>query len=115
MSVYQSASRPEKSVTSPRTTASSTMSSSSRSRSGWLAGAVIVPTLLSGRGEHLVDQVEGRVGRGDVAADHRGIGLLQRALAGDGEALPRPVDGHLVVVERGVRAGQLVRGEPPLD
>src|SRR4051794_20905328 len=37
MSMYQSASRPEESVTFPCTTASSTISSSSRSRSGVVA------------------------------------------------------------------------------
>src|SRR5215213_7232528 len=81
MSMYQSASRPEESVTFPCTTASSTISSSSRSRSGRFAGAVTGPTLdrprsrLSHAGglEHLVDDVDGGVGGLHVAADHRGL------------------------------------------
>src|SRR5690349_12771571 len=49
MSMYQSASRPEDSVTFPCTTASSTMSSSRRSRSGRFAGAVIAPNPTEGQ------------------------------------------------------------------
>src|SRR4051795_4416151 len=139
MSMYQSASRPEESVTFPCTTARSTISSSRRSRSGREApfqgpaprdegrggtGSFSMrPTLLrpplagptrSGCGlrhEHLVDDVDGGVGGLHVAADDRrrlpGDGLL----AGDGEALPRPLDGHRVVVQRAVLTGQLVRPE----
>src|SRR6476620_8547661 len=49
MSMYQSASRPEESVTFPCTTASSTMSSSSRSRSGVRAGAVMAAEPTEGQ------------------------------------------------------------------
>src|SRR3954452_13699777 len=49
MSMYQSASRPEDSVTFPCTTASSTMSSSRRSRSGRCAGAVMASDPTEGQ------------------------------------------------------------------
>src|SRR3954451_14870623 len=127
MSMYQSASRPEESVTFPCTTASSTISSRRRSRSG-RAGAAVMgkdPTdaapqhpsrsALALRLEHLVDDVDGRVRRLHVAADHRrrltGDGLG----AGDGEVLARALDGHGVFVQGGLLAGELVGREPALD
>src|SRR4051812_19385397 len=100
MSMYQSASRPEESVTFPCTTASSTISSSSRSRSGNVAGAVMRARLLSGRGQDLVDQVDRRVRRLYVPADHRGIPRAQGPGTGHREGLPGPRDGDLVVVRR---------------
>src|SRR4051812_29650677 len=93
MSMYQSASRPEESVTFPCTTASSTISSSRRSRSGSVAGAVMAPNPRHDAGpppervgrrpcsppshasglEHLVDDVDGGIGGLHVAADDRGL------------------------------------------
>src|SRR5687768_12579858 len=105
MSMYQSASRPEESVTFPCTTARSTMSWSRRSRSGRAVGSMDstlekprgrCPTRRSvsgpgadgsgggGGGQHLVDDVDGGVGRLHVAADHRGLHLGEGAVHGDG-------------------------------
>src|SRR4051812_17348325 len=98
MSMYQSASRPEESVTFPCTTASSTISSSRRSRSGRAGAAVIARDPTESRSarrlrlEHLVDDVDGRVRRLHVAADHRGRLAGDRLVAGDGEVLPGALD-----------------------
>src|SRR3712207_6492301 len=129
MSMYQSASRPDESVTFPCTTARSTISCRSRSRSGSVAGAVMAPTLDTPQGrrptrsddgpaqplagprshagglEHLVDDVDGGVGGLHVAADHRGLHADDGAVHGEGEVLTGALDGDLVVVQQGVRPG----------
>src|SRR4051794_21637052 len=98
MSMYQSASRPDESVTRPWTTASSVISSRRRSRSG-CAGAVMAATLRAGRSppgcglEHLVDDVNGRVGGLHVAADDPGRCPGERLVARHREVLPGPLDG----------------------
>src|SRR3954447_27055049 len=121
MSMYQSASRPEESVTFPCTTASSTMSSSRRSRSGRAGAAVMTGTLLTPRRparpgrsalglrlEDLVDDVDGRVRRLHVAADHRRRGTRDGLVAGDREALAGALDRHRVVVQGRLLPGELI-------